>query len=168
MVEIYLVSDLMNDERLQLEYSIVDFTAKLQRKNSIDVVLKASSSQIYVQIPIKELDTINQVLVVNLKDEEGNIVQSENCFLAAPKYLNLQKAMLNYEIERNNDHYELIFQTEELQKNVVLDFPENPGFVLSENNFDLLPKQIKRIRLNISQVQVGEVQVRSLNQLIAK
>jgi len=148
-LEIFIVSDSLYDAPLHLEITSMDFSGKKVFDESVDVKVAANASKLYYKAYSEELlkgsNEKNTVVVCCLKNGE-NVISQNLFYFKDPKDLNLDKVTFAPQVKLVNDGYEITLSTEKLAKSVYLSMEDGMSF-FSDNYFDLLPGEAKKIHL---------------------
>jgi beta-mannosidase len=159
-VSVHLVSDLLEDMSGELGLELFDFSGKLLWKKSLNVNAVAGSAQkVFSCMPALPagLKKEQVVLRATLKSKDKlSAPASAMHYFASPKDLELKKPTIN--VVEVAGGYEL--STSTLAKNVFLD--AGPGVNFSDNYFDLLPGEKKRVKIAGKNEKKQKIIVRSL------
>ena len=112
------------------------------------VKIMPNSSIKELNIPLKDFDKSTSFIKASLYSK-NNIITSSNYFLTPFKLLNLKKPEIEFKIIRNGEEFELKFESNALALDVFLSMEEDCSF--SDNYFDLIPGETKRIFLKIDE-----------------
>lgn len=159
-LQIWLLSDrIENIERLSLEMKLTDFNGKLLKKQSIKTSAKANTSSKVWEGNTAEWVTSGQrrncYLLLTLKDASGKKITEEPYFFNAPKELDLPLASVSVRTKMQDGACEVILTANRLAKDVFLEIPVQ-GARFSDNFFDLLPGELRRIKITSPVLKKGE------------
>ncbi|ACL70061.1 beta-mannosidase [Halothermothrix orenii] len=143
-IELWVINDLLEDIYDEIQLDIIDFYGKIIFRDKVSVDIKANSS-----LKIKEysIDIVKDVkleeIAFALRSGKGHT--SKNIyFLSDQKNLNLPCPRIIVEINEQKD--ELKLKTDKMARFVTLNLPSK-NVVFSDNYFDLLPGELKQIKL---------------------
>ncbi len=141
---IFIVSDKLADTKAVLSYTVKDFNGKiLIPKKQVHITVSKNSSKSYVDFSSNDfanIDKSNAVMEIELKSGK-EVLATQNYFFARPKDLALQHVTVNVKMIDNKT---LEVSADKLAKNVWLSVKEK-NIHFSDNFFDLLPGEVKRI-----------------------
>jgi beta-mannosidase len=150
-LNIYLVSDLLQDKTVTFHLDLMDFYGKTIWHKMGTSVMKANTSRIIVTDNLNEIvqqrDTTRIFLHVSIW--QGDSLLTENMlFFAKTKDLVLPKPRLQYKITNRNGQFEISITSKVFVKYVVLNWPDDTG-IFSENYFSIMPNQHKMIKVKL-------------------
>lgn len=150
-LQVWLLSDLLKDsDGLTLEMKLTDFNGKVLKKQTLKTAVKANASEKIVDVPVGNWVTPEQrrecYLLLVLKDKSGKKVIEEPYFFNVPKELNLPLASLKVQTKTGDGFCELTLASDKLAKDVFIEVPLQ-GVRFSDNFFDLLPGEVRKIRM---------------------
>ncbi|MBS2211956.1 glycoside hydrolase family 2 protein [Carboxylicivirga mesophila] len=147
-VEVYVVSDLLENKQAILELKIMDFNGNQVYKAFRDITINANASTKLPAISINDIEGLNvnyNVLVLNVVDETG-ILCSKNHYFANAKDLLLPKAELDISVLKEGDDTYLEVHSDALIRSLYL-YDNRSGLVLNDNYFDVLPGETKKVKV---------------------
>ena len=101
VLQVYGVSDYLEDTTVLLDLSVVDFSGKLIREQSLPVILKKNTSTLLREVKVAELingHNRNEVLL-KMALKSGSMVLANNVFyFSKPKDLKLPEADIKTEL----------------------------------------------------------------------
>ena len=146
-VEVFIVSDLLDDLKGVYTIEIKDFNGKIIFSKQEEVVIDSCKSKIYSSGDTKTLlsnHNPNEAFL-NLKLEVNDeVISSNTYYFVKPKDLNLKSTEVNYSITYKEGRYEVCLTSKDLVKNLYLEFDRMEGN-FSDNFFDLLPGEEKTV-----------------------
>ncbi|UYQ92002.1 glycoside hydrolase family 2 protein [Chitinophaga horti] len=146
----YIVSDLLKDEKLQLEASLMDFDGKVLWRKTIPVTAKANSSAVHYRIAPAELlkgaDTSRVIFYTKLI-KNGQFAGDNLFYFAKPKSLSLGDPGLQTEVNEKNGVISVTLHPQRLAKNVFLFLDTDNTSHFSDNYFDIVPNEKKTVIL---------------------
>ncbi len=148
-VEIYIVSDLLNEVEGVLNVSVSDFYGNMVSELNIPVKINANSCNYIDQIPVAQLTKgrSKAELVIKYKlIENQSVITSGIFYFLYPKNLNLPEVKLSIEIVDNIEKVVKI-SSDNLAKGIFLNIPDQE-ILFSDNYFDLLPGEEKLITIS--------------------
>lgn len=147
-VFVSLVSDKTNPIPGTLQLELIDFNGQPLWQQKMSTTAQA----LHALVPFKEkIEAIlpegsrnSSVLKVSFLDETGEILSANSLYFTKTKDLVLPKAMVEYLLTQKPDHWSIELRTDQLARNIYLQFEEVPGR-FSENYFDLYPGEVKTV-----------------------
>lgn len=154
---VYLISDkLENLDNVQLKMQWKDFSGKTMKKSVLKTKLPANSSNLVFQNSISNLATIEQrkntILHLELADNNGKRLNEQIYFINKTKDLNLPETKISYQTKYDTGTCELTLYSNKLAKDVFIEFPVQ-GAMFSDNFFDLLPGEHKKIIITSPEIK---------------
>ncbi|RLC23380.1 MAG: glycoside hydrolase family 2 protein [Deltaproteobacteria bacterium] len=144
-VDIYLISDSLDDTDALLKWKILDFEGAVLKSEKKNVRIKENSSKIFATVSTDQF--LNQKSNIVLLSEiwyNDELLCNSRYYFTRPKDLNLPEANISIEVKRENNEYLILLTSEKLAKAVCLSCTMDGFF--SDNYFDLLPGEEKTIR----------------------
>lgn len=160
-LSVYLLSDRLDALRqLTLEMRLIDFNGKTLKKNVIkSLELPANTS---VRVYREELDALitseqgkEAFMVLTLKDKGGKELSEEVHFFRPVKELALPQTQVKCKVKQADGRYEVTLFSDKLAKDVFVQIPIQ-GARFSDNFFDLLPGETKRITITSPLIKKGD------------
>ncbi|MCU4157283.1 glycoside hydrolase family 2 protein [Carboxylicivirga sp. A043] len=154
-VELYVVSDLLESKEATLKIEVIDFDGNKVYEASREITINANTCtqlEPLSLIDIKGLNKKYDVLVLKIEDEHKNVSSKYHYFKHA-KDLNLPDVDLNISVTTDGDDTFIDVSSKKLVRSLYL-YDERSGLVLSDNYFDILPGQTKRVKVLNSDVPV--------------
>lgn len=146
----YVVSDLLTDEKLQLELVLMDMQGKVIWQKKQDITAKANKSAVLHSIAVSELlqgsDTARVIFHSKLV-KNGQITSDNVFYFAAPKLLALPVPGITATVNENKGVISVTLKTQGLAKNVYLLLNSDNTSHFSDNYFDLLPGEEKTVNI---------------------
>ena len=160
-LNIYLISDMLEKQsQLTLEMKVIDFNGKTLDKEvikAVEVAMNTSSC-----IVRKPLDTwVNpeqrksSFLLLSLKDKSGRKVAEEVYFFDKTKNLELPQTAISMKVKQLDGKCVLTLSSPKLAKDVFVQIPVQ-GARFTDNFFDLLPGENKKITITSPEIKKGE------------
>ncbi|MDX2249022.1 MAG: glycoside hydrolase family 2 protein [Bacteroidia bacterium] len=156
-VRVYVVSDRMTPVEAELEIKLMDFYGKILFSQNIPVECYANSSRYFFEKPVETLVSAgmeNRVIMTTNLREKGEVISENILYFARPKVLDLPEATLNTKVSAENDGYTVEVSSNVFAKGVHLDVEEIEGF-FSDNYFDLLPGEIRKVTFTPTTLEAG-------------
>jgi len=139
---------------------LADFDGNILSADSGDIVVDNEKSEVLMRAPLKKFVSNTYFPKAFMKmelTEKGRLLAENVYYFNSPKNLLLKKTEIKYSIlTTGKNEFSITFSSESLAKNVFIDFGE-AKVELSDNYFDLLPKEEKTITLT-SGVSLKELQ----------
>ena len=159
---VYLISDWLDAmEQMALEMKVVDFDGKtLGKKVQIhSLKVPTNTSQCVYRINIDGWLTPEECqrcfLQLILKDKSGHPVAEAVHFFKKTKDLQLPPASVSYKMKQTDGKCELTLFSSTLAKDLFIEIPLQ-GARYSDNFFDLLPGERKKVIITSPQIKKGE------------
>lgn len=168
-LQLWLFSDLLKDRKgLTLEIKLTDFKGKVLKKLLMDTEIAANASakvgQMELSSLLSDIQRRKTYLLLTLKDQAGRKLVEEPYFFHRPKDLDLPESSVHCQVRTGDGVCEIVLKSATLAKDVFIEVPVM-GARFSDNFFDLLPKEVRRITVSSPAFQKGqrvEVKVRHL------
>lgn len=168
-LQLWLFSDLLKDRKgLTLEIKLTDFKGKVLKKLLMDTEIAANASakvgQMELSSLLSDIQRRKTYLLLTLKDQAGRKLVEEPYFFHRPKDLDLPESSVHCQVRTGDGVCEIVLKSATLAKDVFIELPVM-GARFSDNFFDLLPKEVRRITVSSPAFQKGqrvEVKVRHL------
>ncbi|MFZ4622099.1 MAG: beta-mannosidase [Bacteroidota bacterium] len=147
-VQMFIVSDTLAEVEGTLQVSVTDLSGNVvfDAKQKITVLPNSSRNYgTFVKDSLlggRKMD--RHMLVSRFVPRRGTAVENRTYFVY-PKELALERPNYSVSVKKKRDGVEITLSADKLAKNVMLQFPEGVEGHFSENYFDLLPKQQKKI-----------------------
>lgn len=147
-VDVFVVSDLLNDKKVQLKTQIIDFQGTILHEDTEDVIIQKNTSTKLKSLTtsnFKNIDRTNSVVVLRML-EKGKEISTKYHYFVNPKELKLPQPKIKLSIEETKDGTYLLVNSTTLVRSLYL-YDNRSGLLLEDNYFDLLPGQMKRIKI---------------------
>lgn len=160
-LSLYLLSDKLEAlNQLMLEMKLIDFNGKTLKKKEIKSIgLPGNTSLRVRQEPLDVLLTAEQrrttFMQFILKDKAGRKITEETYFLCPTKELSLPKTEIACKVKQQDGQCEVTLTSPRLAKDVFVEIPVQ-GARFSDNFFDLLPGETKKITITSPLLKKGE------------
>lgn len=166
---IWLMSDCLEDRAdLSLNLQLTDFSGKILDKQTLRTTAPANRSVCAARFSVAEWgDTTqcrNSFLLLTLKDKSGKTISREPYFFNAPKRLDLPVAEIRSQVKSLDGSCEVTLSSRLLAKDVFIEIPVQ-GARFSDNFFDLLPGETRRITITSPHFKMGEKVDMKIHQL---
>lgn len=147
----YIFSDQLQAMPLRLTLELMGFDGKVHGKLQTDCTAAANATTLAYRQTIDEAlqgkDPATSLVRITARDLKGNVVAEGIYYFAHPKDQRLPIAKLTTRTKTNkNGQLELTLKADQLARDVFVEIPVQ-GVRFSDNFFDLLPGQTKRIVL---------------------
>lgn len=167
-LELYIVSDKLEDLNGTLTVSAIHFIGDTIDSSTKEVTVKANASNLVFSRSISQLiqDADRNQMALSVSFNMNNREVTKNIFyLAKPKDMQLPEAVLNTEIIKEGNDWILEIRTDKIARDVHLNVP-NSNIFFTDNYFDLLPGETKRIYIqNVKgeTIEKSEIKINMLN-----
>lgn len=151
-LNVYLLSDKLESlEQMTLEMRMIDFNGKTLGKRILkSLSIPANTSARIYSGKVAGLLSAEQqkqaFVQLLLKDKYGHKLAEETFFFLPPKDLSLPETEVNCRVKRQAGSYEVTLSASRLAKDVFVEIPVQ-GACFSDNFFDLLPGETKKITI---------------------
>ena len=115
-------------------------------------------------------DPRNTFLLMTLKDAKGKVLSEEIYYFNYPKDQELPMAKVTYKVKQMDGKCEVTLSTKQLARDIFIEIPVQ-GVRFTDNFFDLLPGQTKKIVITSDKIKKGEpveLKLRHLKGIIKK
>lgn len=153
----------------KLVVEIIDFKGKKYLQKELDLKVEPGTNQIFMNIELnKELKHNQTARLVVCRFVEKDVEHARYLhYFVRPKELKLNKSKEAIRISKetiSENNLEITLQSSELQKNVYL-YTEDFATEFSDNYFDLLPGEMKKVKIEKSTGNV-KIHYRTLNGIL--
>ena len=148
----YVLSDRLQTEKVTLQLAWMDFQGKVIRRHRVEGMLPVNASEVFFeeewQKAFEGCDTTASFIRMTLRGADGKKVLSDEVFYPVyPKEQRLPKAEISCRKVKKGGVMELILKSRVLARDVFVEVPLQ-GARFSDNFFDLLPGETKRITVS--------------------
>lgn len=158
-LNVYLLSDKLEDATdLTLDMRLMDFQGKKLSQESVQVEAPANSS---VKVFGKALDEWADeakrkecYLLLSLKDGKGREVARDVHYFVPTKDMNLPETTVKSKLKISDGSCEVTLSSSQLAKDVFVQIPYQ-GARFTDNFFDLLPGETRKIVITSSEIKKG-------------
>ena len=148
-LKVDVINDKLNEIKAQLLVKVLDFEGKEIRKEILDIVIPANSSNTFYAAKtadfLKNIQANKQFLKVELIENES-VISDNNLFFKPIKEVILPKPEVKFELIAVDGGFEISLNTDKLAKNLYLTIGDEEGF-FSDNYFDLIPGENSKVKL---------------------
>jgi beta-mannosidase len=146
-LKVYVISDKLINTSTILNIMLYDLSGKVLYEQRLPIQILANSNTLFFVADVAELlgDCLpnESVLYTQLYDNE-QVISENTLYFVAPKKLILRVPNITFEYQKVEKQHILYMISNCVVKNVWLDYTGD-GFSFSDNYFDLLPNQKKKI-----------------------
>lgn len=161
-LSVFLISDRLDTmEQMTLEMKVVDFDGKTLGKkiqvHSLEAPANTSKCVYRAKLDgwLTPEDCRRSFLKLILKDKSGHQVAESVHFFRKTKDLQLPPASVSYQMKQTDGKCELTLFSSMLAKDIFIETPLQ-GARYSDNFFDLLPGERKKVIITSSRIKKGE------------
>ena len=159
-LNIYLISDkLQSLSDLTLTMQLVDFNGKRLDKRKVSIHAPANASEKVFGRALDEWADENQrkecFLLLTLNDKSGHEIARRVHFFVPTKELKLPETAVKYTVKLQDGRCEVTLDSRRLAKDVFVQIPIQ-GARFSDNFFDLLPGETKKIMITSPELRKGD------------
>ena len=155
---IYTLSDELKEyKNVTLQLKVMDFNGKVLNKKEVKGEVPANASVVFHKEAYNVLATnpTNTLLLMTLKDQKGKVLSEEIYYFNHPKDQELPVAKVSYKVKQLDGKCEVTLSTKQLARDIFIEIPFQ-GARFSDNFFDLLPGQTKKIVISSDEIKKSE------------
>ena len=155
---IYTLSDELKEHKnATLLLKVMDFNGKVLNKKVVKGEVPANASAIFHKEAYAGLATnpTNTLLLMTLKDQKGKVLSEEIYYFNYPKDQELPVAKVSYKVKQMDGKCEVTLSAKQLARDIFIEIPYQ-GARFTDNFFDLLPGQTKKIVITSDEIKKGE------------
>ena len=165
-----LSDDLQAYPNATLQLKLMDFNGKVLNKKVIKGEVPANASAVFHKEVYNDLATqpTNTLLLMTLKDQKGKVLSEEIYYFNYPKDQELSEAKVTCKIKTMDGKCEVTLSAKQLARDIFVEIPYQ-GARFTDNFFDLLPGQTKKIVITSDEIKKGkpvELKIRHLKGII--
>ena len=168
---IYTLSDdLQAYQNATLQLKLMDFNGKVLSKKIVKGEVPANASAVFHKEVYNDLATqpTNTLLLMTLKDQKGKVLSEEIYYFNYPKDQELPQAKVSFKVKTMDGKCEVSLSAKQLARDIFVEIPYQ-GARFTDNFFDLLPGQTKKIVITSDEIKKGkpvEFKIRHLKGII--
>ena len=168
---IYTLSDdLQAYQNATLQLKLMDFNGKVLSKKIVKGEVPANASAVFHKEVYNDLATqpTNTLLLMTLKDQKGKVLSEEIYYFNYPKDQELPQAKVSFKVKTMDGKCEVSLSAKQLARDIFVEIPYQ-GARFTDNFFDLLPGQTKKIVITSDEIKKGkpvELKIRHLKGII--
>ena len=155
---IYALSDELKEHKnATLQLKVMDFNGKVLNKKEVKGEVPANASAVFHKEAYDGLATnpTNTLLLMTLKNQKGEVLSEEIYYFNYPKDQELPVAKVSYKVKQMDGKCEVTLSSKQLARDIFVEIPFQ-GARFSDNFFDLLPGQTKKIVITSDEIKKGE------------
>ena len=170
---IYTLSDeLQTVKNATLQLKLMNFDGKVLNNKVVKGEVPANASVVYCKenYDVLATDPSNTFLLMTLKDAKGKVLSEEIYYFNYPKDQNLPETQIRYKVKQLDGKCEVTLSAKQLARDIFIEIPVQ-GARFSDNFFDLLPGQTKKIVITSDQLKKSEpvdIKIRHLKGITKK
>ena len=167
----YTLSDELKDYKdATLQWKLMDFNGKVLNKKTVKGEVPANVSAVFHKETYSDwaTDPTRTLLLVTLKDRQGKVLSEVIHYFSFPKDQELPDAKVSYKIKTFDGKCEVTLSAKQLARDIFVEIPVQ-GAKFTDNFFDLLPGQTKKITITSDKIKKAEpvaLKIRHLKCLI--
>lgn len=168
---IYTLSDELQDyKNATLQLKLMDFNGKVLSKKTVKGEVPANASVVFHKEVYKDLATqpTRTLLLMTLKDQQSRVLSEEIYYFNYPKDLELPEAKVSCKVKTLDGKCEVTLSAKQLARDIFVEIPVQ-GAKFTDNFFDLLPGQTKKIVITSDEIKKAEpvtIKVRHLKGIV--
>ena len=154
----YTLSDELKDyEDATLQWKLMDFNGKVLNKKTVKGEVPANASAVFHKEAYSDwaTDPTRTLLLVTLKDRQGKVLSEVIHYFSYPKDQELPEAKVSYKVKTFDGKCEVILSAKQLARDIFVEIPIQ-GAKFTDNFFDLLPEQTKKITITSDKIKKAE------------
>jgi beta-mannosidase len=155
---IYTLSDELKEHKnATLQLKVMDFNGKELSKKTVKGEVPANASAVFHKEAYSDLaaNPTNTLLLMTLKDQKGKVLSEEIYYFNYPKDQELPMAKVSYKVKQMDGKCEVTLSAKQLARDIFIEIPYQ-GARFTDNFFDLLPGQTKKIVITSDEIKKGE------------
>lgn len=155
---IYTLSDELDAvKNATLQLKVMNFDGKVLSNKVIKGEVPANSSVVYCKEDYAALatDPRNTFLLMTLKDQKGRVLSEEIYYFNYPKDQHLPETQIRTKIKQLDGQCEITLSAKQLARDIFIEIPVQ-GARYTDNFFDLLPGQTKKVIITSDQIKKTE------------
>lgn len=155
---IYTLSDELQDyKNATLQLKLMDFNGKVLDRKVIKGEVPANASAIFHKEAYAGLavNPANTLLLMTLKSQKGEVLSEEIYYFNYPKEQELPETQIQCKVKEMDGKCEVTLSAKQLARDVFVEIPCQ-GARFTDNFFDLLPGQTKKIVITSDEIKKGE------------
>ena len=167
----YTLSDELKDyKNATLQWKLMDFNGKVLKKKTVTGEVPANASAVFHKEVYSDwaTDPTRTLLLVTLKDRQGKVLSEVIHYFSYPKDQELPEAKVSYKVKTFDGKCEVTLSAKQLARDIFVEIPIQ-GAKFTDNFFDLLPGQTKKITITSDKIKKAEpvaLKIRHLKCLI--
>ena len=154
----YTLSDELKDYKdATLQWKLMDFNGKVLNKKTVKGEVPANASVVFHKEAYSDwaTDPTRTLLLVTLKDRQGKVLSEVIHYFSFPKDQELPEAKVSYKIKTFDGKCEVTLSAKQLARDIFVEIPVQ-GAKFTDNFFDLLPGQTKKIIITSDKIKKAE------------
>ena len=154
----YTLSDELKDYKdATLQWKLMDFNGKVLNKKTVKGEVPANVSAVFHKEAYSDwaTDPTRTLLLVTLKDQPGKVLSEVIHYFSFPKDQELPEAKVSYKVKTFDGKYEVTLSAKQLARDIFVEIPIQ-GAKFTDNFFDLLPGQTKKIVITSDEIKKSE------------
>ena len=167
----YTLSDELKDyKNATLQWKLMDFNGKVLNKKTVTGEVPANASAVFHKEAYSDwaTDPTRTLLLVTLKDRQGKVLSEVIHYFSYPKDQELPETRVSSKIKTFDGKCEVTLSAKQLARDIFVEIPVQ-GAKFTDNFFDLLPGQTKKIIITSDKIKKAEpvaLKIRHLKGLI--
>ena len=167
----YTLSDELKDyKNATLQWKLMDFNGKVLNKKTVKGEVPANASAVFHKEAYSDwaTDPTRTLLLVTLKDRQGKVLSEVIHYFSYPKDQELPETKVSYKVKTFDGKCEVTLSAKQLARDIFVEIPIQ-GAKFTDNFFDLLPGQTKKITITSDKIKKAEpvaLKIRHLKCLI--
>ena len=155
---IYTLSDELKDYKdVTLHLKLMDFNGKVLSKKMVKGEVPANSSVVLHREAYNDLaaNPANTLLLMTLKDRKGEVLSEVIYYFSYPKDQELPETKVTCKVKQQDGKCEVTLSAKQLARDIFVEIPIQ-GAKFTDNFFDLLPGQTKKIVITSDEIKKSE------------
>ena len=155
----YTLSDELKDyKNATLQWKLMDFNGKVLNKKTVKGEVPANASAFFHKEAYSDwaTDPTRTLLLVTLKDRQGKVLSEVIYYFSYPKDQELPETKVSYKVKTFDGKCEVTLSAKQLARDIFVEIPIQ-GAKFTDNFFDLLPGQTKKIMITSDKIKKAEL-----------
>lgn len=152
---IYTLSDRLETiKNVTLQLKVMTFDGQILNDKTIKGEVPANTSVVYCKEDYQTLaaDPSKTFLLMTLKNQKGQALSEEIYYFNYPKDQQLPNTQIRYKVKQLDGKCEVTLSAKQLARDIFIEIPIQ-GASFTDNFFDLLPGQTKKIIITSNQIK---------------
>lgn len=166
---IYVITDLLKNINGELQIQELDYSGNIKHQITQSVQAKANSSTFVYEYKCDQTNDDSKWIRIQLNDKKGRLV-AQKILLFDSRFIPNEAKEFKYDVVKKGGNYEITFTTDFYTKGVMISNESNVKGTYSDNYFDLMPNEVKKVIFIPAQSNSKKItfQVKTYNEVSSK